>query len=200
MGTFVGTGNDLDNRLQGGACADTLDGGAGNDTLIGGLGDDVYRIDSVGDVVLETADGGIDEVRTTLSFFTLGDDVERWVLQGGNGFGIGNALDNALIGGSGNDTLEGGFGNDTLSGCPSNDLLTGGEGADLFVFAAGDGQDIITDFDASLGDRIGVATDQTYTVTSDVNGDARIVFGTSDVLTLVGVQASVVSASWFVTV
>nr|WP_274390161.1 calcium-binding protein [Azospirillum doebereinerae] len=105
MGTFVGTGNDLDNRPQGGACADTLDGGAGNDTLIGGLGDDVYRIDSVGDVVLETADDGIDEVRMTLSFFTLGDDVERWVLQGGNGFGIGNALDNALIGGSGNDTL-----------------------------------------------------------------------------------------------
>ncbi|MCG5244300.1 hypothetical protein ACIU1J_26575 [Azospirillum doebereinerae] len=45
-----------------------------------------------------------------------------------------------------------------------------------------------------------MATDQTYTVTNDVNSDARIVFGTSDVLMLVGVQASVVSASWFVTV
>ncbi len=200
LGSFSGDGNGLDNRLQGGAGADTLDGGAGNDTLIGGLGDDVYRIDSVGDVVVETADGGIDEVRTTLSVFTLGDNVERLLLQGGAGLGIGNMLDNALVGGSGNDSLEGWFGNDTLSGGLGDDLLTGGEGADLFVFATGDGQDLITDFDALLGDRIGVAADRTYTVTSDINGDARIVFGTSDALTLAGVQASAVSASWFVTV
>ncbi|SMH28420.1 beta strand repeat-containing protein [Azospirillum agricola] len=200
LGSFSGDGNGLDNRLQGGAGADTLDGGAGNDTLIGGLGDDVYRIDSVGDVVVETADGGIDEVRTTLTVFTLGDNVERLLLQGGAGLGIGNALDNALIGGSGNDSLEGWSGNDTLSGGLGDDLLTGGEGADLFVFATGDGQDLITDFDALLGDRIGVAGDWTYTVTSDINGDARIVFGTSDALTLAGVQASAVSASWFVTV
>ncbi len=39
-GNFVGTGNALNNVLQGGAQYDQLFGLAGNDTLIGGLGDD----------------------------------------------------------------------------------------------------------------------------------------------------------------
>lgn len=34
------TGNDLDNVIQGGTCADLLDGAGGNDTLIGGGGND----------------------------------------------------------------------------------------------------------------------------------------------------------------
>nr|WP_281288691.1 FG-GAP-like repeat-containing protein [Azospirillum lipoferum] len=201
VAAFAGTGNGLDNLIAGGAGADTLDGGLGADTLIGGLGDDVYVVDSIGDTVIEGADAGIDEVRTTLSAFTLGDNVERLVFQGGgDASGIGNGLDNWLAGNAGNDTLDGAAGNDTLLGGLGDDVLTGGSGADLFAFASGDGQDTITDFDAAQGDRIGLAAGQSYSVDTNANGDAVIVYGTSDILTLVGIQPAAVSSAWFVTI
>lgn len=201
VAAFAGTGNGLDNLIAGGAGADTLDGGSGADTLIGGLGDDVYVVDSIGDTVIEGIDAGIDEVRTTLSTFTLGDNVERLVFQGGgDAVGTGNGLDNWLAGNAGNDTLDGGDGNDTLLGGLGNDVLTGGSGADLFAFVSGDGQDTITDFDAAQGDRIGLAAGQSYSVDTNANGDAVIVYGTSDILTLVGIQPATVSSAWFVTI
>ncbi|CAO3433707.1 hemolysin-type calcium binding protein [Azospirillum endophyticum] len=200
VAAFAGTGNGLDNLIAGGAGADTLDGGFGADTLIGGLGDDVYVVDSVGDTVIEGADAGIDEVHTTLSAFTLGDNVERLLFQGGgDAVGIGNGLDNWLTGNAGNDTLDGAAGNDTLLGGLGTDMLTGGSGADLFVFASGDGQDTITDFDAAQGDRIGLVAGQSYSVDTNANGDAVIVCGTSDIVTLVGIQPAAVSSTWFVT-
>jgi serralysin len=198
---FAGTGNALDNLIAGGASADTLDGGIGADTLLGGLGDDVYMVDSVGDAVVEAVNAGIDTVRTTLSAFTLGDNVERLAFLGTSDVnGLGNELDNWLAGNVGNDTLDGGAGNDTLLGGLGNDVLTGGGGADLFVLAPGDGQDRITDFDASQGDRIGLAVGQTYTVGVNANGDALIAYGGSDVLTLVGIQPDAVSSAWFIAI
>ena len=58
-------------------------------------------------------------------------------------------------GGSGNDTLTGSAGvdqldgagdDDVLTGGAGNDILNGGDGIDTFVFGAGDGTDVITDF------------------------------------------------------
>ncbi len=49
----------------------------------------------------------------------------------------GNARDNVLTGGKSNDTLTGGKGNDSL---------WGGEGSDTFVYAKGDGKDVIFGF------------------------------------------------------
>ena len=49
----------------------------------------------------------------------------------------GNEFMNKLIGGAGNDTLIGG---------KSNDTLKGGDGSDVFVYANGDGNDVITDY------------------------------------------------------
>lgn len=200
-GNFAGTGNALANLLQGGAGNDTLDGGLGADTLVGGGGNDVYRVDDAGDVVVEVAGAGIDEVRTSLASYLLGAEVESLTFEGTGSFaGTGNGLDNRLTGGAGNDALDGVGGNDTLQGGTGDDLLAGGLGADLFQFAAGDGQDTIGDFDASQGDRIGLATGVTWTVGSNAIGDAQILFGMSDVVTLTGVQASAVSSTWFVTV
>jgi Ca2+-binding RTX toxin-like protein len=53
-----------------------------------------------------------------------------------------------IYGGAGNDKLDGAKGNDYIDGDAGNDKLTGGLGADTFFFAAGDGKDKITDFEA----------------------------------------------------
>ncbi|MCG5242222.1 beta strand repeat-containing protein [Azospirillum doebereinerae] len=116
-----GNGND---RLYGGDGNDTLDGGAGNNALYGGDGNDVYLVNGTGDAVREFAGEGIDEVQTTLAGYTLGANVERLVFVGSGAFsGTGNALDNLIVGGSGNDTLTGGDGADTLIGGNGDDRL-----------------------------------------------------------------------------
>ena len=165
-GSFTGTGNALNNYIYGGASADTLSGGdghdylsggggddsltggAGHDTLTGGTGadtmagndgDDVYVVDNSGDTVSELAGEGIDHVYTTVSVYTLGDDVENlsWNSYGGTFTGTGNALDNVIYGGSGNDVLSGAGGNDTIRANSGNDTLSGGDGDDLLVGASG---------------------------------------------------------------
>src|SRR6185312_14490970 len=87
---FTGTGNNLANRLSGGAGNDTLsgdlgndtlvggdgndrlDGGVGADTMIGGNGDDTFVIDNAGDRVTEVAlTGGTDTIETALAALNL---------------------------------------------------------------------------------------------------------------------------------
>jgi Ca2+-binding RTX toxin-like protein len=84
----------------------------------------------------------------------VGDDT---IFSGaGNDTIYGGADADALDGGSGDDALGGGEGNDTLSGQLGDDLLTGGGGDDVFIYAPGDGNDTITDFNfgntGALGD------------------------------------------------
>ncbi|WP_052700981.1 Hint domain-containing protein [Loktanella sp. S4079] len=59
--------------------------------------------------------------------------------------------DDVIDGGAGNDVIDGDAGNDTLIGGADNDTLTGGEGNDTFVYNAGDGDDVITDFNTGSG-------------------------------------------------
>jgi len=119
---FTGTGNTLDNTITGGNGNDNLNGAAGNDTLSGGLGNDTYTVDSTGDVVNEAAAAGTDTVRTVLSSYTLGANLENLSYNGTAAFsGTGNELNNALVGGVGDDTLDGGAGNDTMTGGAGND-------------------------------------------------------------------------------
>ena len=61
----------------------------------------------------------------------------------------------SILGNSGNDKLFGDAGNDTLVGGKGNDTLTGGAGNDLFVYANGDGNDVIADY--SSGDKIRIS-------------------------------------------
>ncbi|MBX5198241.1 RTX toxin, partial [Rhizobium sp. NZLR10] len=140
---FVGTGNDLDNTIMGGAANDTLSGGVGNDTLnggagadslIGGEGNDTYIVDNAGDLVTEAADNGIDTVRTTLAAYTLAANVENLTYIGTAAFaGTGNLLDNIIIGGVAADKLMGAGGNDTLIGGSGADTMLGGTGDDIYV-------------------------------------------------------------------
>ncbi|MDZ8187265.1 MAG: calcium-binding protein [Nostoc sp. ChiSLP02] len=75
---------------------------------------------------------------------------------------LGTAKNDYLQGVAGNDVLLGGKGNDTLSAGAGIDRLTGGAGGDLFVLKTGTSDpllaDVITDFNAARGDRIGIVT------------------------------------------
>ncbi len=63
-----GTGNGLDNVLVGNVAANVLNGGAGDDT---------YVVDNSGDVVIETADQGIDTVKSSMDY-RLGGSQRVW--------------------------------------------------------------------------------------------------------------------------
>jgi Ca2+-binding RTX toxin-like protein len=131
-----GTGND---SLIGGVGSDTLDGGTGIDTLVGGAGSDTYLNPTASTIITENANEGIDSISTNSASFSLLDaNLESLTYTGaGNFTGTGNASDNSLISGIGNDTLIGGDGNDTLDGGAGNDSLTGGIGNDWMIAGTG---------------------------------------------------------------
>jgi Ca2+-binding RTX toxin-like protein len=125
-------GNDLGNRLE---------GGAGADVMIGGGGSDIYVVDDAGDRVIEVSQ----DVHPLLSSFSdlvlssvsyiLPDNVENLELVYGAGDinGSGNDLNNYLRGNEGRNILSGGAGNDYLTG-GNGDTLVGGAGRDTFAF------------------------------------------------------------------
>ena len=122
-------GNALANQLTGGVGNDTLSGAAGNDTLnggtgvdsmIGGDGSDTYYVDNIGDVVSETnavlSTGGTDLVLSSLSAYTLGENVENGRITATAAANLtGNALNNILYAAAGNNVIDGGLGTDTVS-------------------------------------------------------------------------------------
>jgi Ca2+-binding RTX toxin-like protein len=115
------TGTAGADTLTGTSEGETIDGLGGADTMRGGLGNDTYIVDNSKDVVLEDPGGGIDTVRSSVSF-TLGANIENLVLTGIASKGTGNALDNVLTGNDANNTLDGGLGADTMAGGLGNDV------------------------------------------------------------------------------
>lgn len=152
-------GND---KLYGGTGNDILDGGAGIDTLIGGKDNDTYIVDSTTDIIKEYKGGGIDTVKSSVSY-KLGDWLDNLTLTGNkaiNGTGnslnnkiTGNDAENILKGGAGNDTVIGGRG-DTLFGEAGSDRLIGGDygegGADIY---GGDGNDSLSGYGVMYGEK-----------------------------------------------
>jgi len=121
-----------DDRLYGGEGNDLLDGGTGSDQLVGGAGDDTYVVDSPLDLIVETVDGGVDEV-LSWSNFSVPDHVEYAALQGSADLKIkGNNQGMTLEGNSGDNVILGGNGNDTIDGMGGQDFLAGGKGNDLY--------------------------------------------------------------------
>ncbi|MCV9963080.1 hypothetical protein OIU34_14315 [Pararhizobium sp. BT-229] len=115
----------------------------------GGAGNDVYVITDATIKLYEASGGGIDLVRSAVSF-ALGSYVENLTLNGtGSINAAGNSLANQIHGNGGANRIDGKSGNDIIWGHAGADILTGGTGADQFVFNTGDGKDTITDFAAT---------------------------------------------------
>lgn len=195
-----GTGNVLDNhingnsgnnvlnggggvdQLYGGAGHDVLNGGNNNDQLYGGDGDDVYYVNLKGDQVFELSNQGNDTVHSLLTY-TLGDHLENLVLSGTQDLqAYGNHLDNQITGNSGNNFIVGGQGNNTLMGAGGDDLyrLNRDFATNTVVEAANAGFD-------SIQFGVGVVREQVWF--SRVDDDL--------VASIIGTNAKMVVQDWY---
>ena len=170
-GVAGGQGDDLlkggagDDWIAGGAGADTIFGASGNDTIGGGFGADEIWGGAGNDLI--SAGGGDDIILGGTGYDTIRGGSGQDEIRGGAGRDVidGGAGNDSLIGELGADRLDGGFGDDLLSGGGANDtllggagadtlrggngddLLTGGAGEDVFIFAAANGADTVSDFE-----------------------------------------------------
>lgn len=131
--TITGTGNALDNLIQGNIDSTdinfVLEGLAGNDTLIGESGQDFLY-----------GGAGVDLLRGQAGNDVLLGEGESDSLYGGTG-------DDVLLSGEGNDRVDGESGDDWLYGGQDSDNLFGGDGNDILY--GGDFTWFSTDSDTS---------------------------------------------------
>ena len=134
-----GTAVPIANKI---ATATIIDDDSGFEILNYGLGDDVYTITNGNQYIVETPDGGIDRVESSINYSLADTDgpgmqgsfVENLVLTGSAVTGTGNALSNILFGNALNNQLYGMEGDDILAGGAGNDVLNGGSGIDTAYY------------------------------------------------------------------
>lgn len=135
------TGNALAQGITGGDGDDTLSGGGGSgDTLVGGLGDDTYRVTVSDTRIVEGDDAGHDVVLTTVDY-ALADHVEDLIAATPRSTGAlgltGNALDNRIVAGAGDDVLDGAAGADRMKGGDGDDSYYVDDANDIVLDTSG---------------------------------------------------------------
>ena len=146
-------GNALANKLVGGMGNSTLNGLGGDDFMQGRAGNDTYYVDTLNDIVDESANnpGGIDTIRSYVSYSLLDTvhvkgAVENLTLMGAALDAEGSTLNNALTGNGFANILKGLAGNDVLNGGAGADDLQGNSGNDTYVLGSeGYGVDTVVD-------------------------------------------------------
>ncbi|WP_300337528.1 putative Ig domain-containing protein [Accumulibacter sp.] len=176
-----------DDWIFAGGGDDVIDGGAGADTMDGSSGNDRFLVDSAGDVVVEAANEGVDEVVADIDY-TLPANVERLLLTGAAIHGTGNVLDNTLTGNAADNLLDGGSGADTLIGGSGNDTYVVDDGGDVVTEGAGAGVDLVQ---SSVSCTLAANVENlTLTSTSAVNATGNtldnVLIGNGDANTLSG--------------
>jgi len=175
LGPLNGTGNELDNTIQGNESDNVLDGRGGADLINGGKGNDTYIVDNANDRVVDV-EGGFDRVRTSVSYNLAnvenlhGHPNEVEVLETTDPAGtaaidlVGNDFNNTIVGNNGSNIIVGSpLGDDVnLDGVEDYDgldVMTGNGGGDVFVWTstnetrlAGQEADVVTDFNRAGGD------------------------------------------------
>lgn len=218
-------GGDGNDSLDGGDGNDTLNGGTGNDIIIGHLGDGNDFYDGGEDTDLISYENTTLALSVNLETGVIQNNgtnedtllnIENFLGGQGNDIIIGSsqanrlnglAGDDFLDGGEGQDLLEGREGNDTLNGSEGDDVLlgaagadtlTGGDGRDQFVLAAGNGTDLITDFEDTQDLMVldGITFDPLTIESAD---NATVVkLGEEVLVTLNGIESSLITVDDFV--
>ena len=116
----------------------------------------------------------------------------------------GGAGNDKLTGEAGNDKLFGSTGNDSLFGGAGADTLTGGEGKDVFIYGAGDGKDVITDYTAgkdkikiSSGSISGYSFNGNNVIFSVGNGSITVQDGKGKKITIVDASGKSSTKTYF---
>ncbi len=112
------------------------DGTDNRDFIVGGSADDIVN-----------GGGGQDHILGRGGWDVLNG-------EGGQDEIFGRRGDDIIDGGNGADYIRGGSGNDMITGGAGRDWVSGNAGDDVFVFVAGDGHDVIRDFDQNGDDVI----------------------------------------------
>ena len=126
--------------LWGGDGNDNLWGGADGDTMNGGDGDDLYHF-TTGDTITELAGEGTDTIESWVTYSLVANLENLTLYLGAPINGIGNELDNALIGNGNNNILVGGAGIDTMTGNGGNNSFFVDDADDEVIEAAAGGID-----------------------------------------------------------
>ncbi|WP_444956871.1 hypothetical protein [Microbulbifer sp. ZKSA002] len=199
----AGNGNDT---IYGSVAADTIEGGYGSDNLYGEAGNDLFLL-TAGDTGYDRYSGGegTDEIRGS-----TGDDLIRLSAYSGTatvelidglegvdkiqGTTGNNTLDfssttldsiEEISAEKGNDTVIGSNAADTIRGGEGNDSLEGGPGDDSYLFARGDGTDVIIDNGSSSSDVVlfegAIAPEDLWLVINDEHLDIYLLAGTEKI-------------------
>jgi Ca2+-binding RTX toxin-like protein len=190
------TGRDT---LIGAGGADVLDGGKGADSMIGGGGDDIYYVDSSSDVIVESDNGGLDDLAIfnltpgrifssdlTNRLFDLASSSLSSVTGAGFDIDLGNVYANVehaslmgsanlyVLGNADGNSLIGNFGSNLLVGALGDDSLLGQGGNDYLI--GGDGGDLLdggsgqNTMDGGLGSDTYIVNDRNDRVINEIAG------------------------------